>query len=252
MPYINVAGVRAFYSRPDSLSHGKVVIMVHGARGNHKVWRPQIESLSEDHTPIAIDLPGHGQSGGRGSTSVEEYREFLEALIDGLGLDRFVLAGHSLGGSIALSYTLGRSDAEGLVLVGSGASWDVPMEYIDLWRSDPDKALREGVKRNFPPETPQSIVDYYLSEIATAGPEVGAGDLLAGNSFDIRSRLKEIEVPTQIICGDQDMFLHKSMAMNSAIEGSRFDCVKSAGHYPTIEQPEATNQILRRFLDSLD
>ena len=226
--------------------------MVHGARGTHRVWQPQIESLGEDHMPIAIDLPGHGQSEGRGSTSVEEYREFLEALIDALGLGRFVLAGHSLGGSIALSYALLHTEIEGLILVGSGARWDIPMEYIELWRSDPDKAQREGLKRNFSQGTPQSVVDYYLKEIATAGPAVGAGDLLAGRNFDTRSRLNEIKVPTQIICGDRDIFLQESMAMNSAIRGSRFDCVKSADHYPTIEQPEATNQIIQRFLDSLD
>ena len=68
MPFATVKGRKAYFSCPRPLAEGTVgrtIVLVHEATGNYTAWRPQIQSLQADHTPIAIDLPGHGQSEGR-------------------------------------------------------------------------------------------------------------------------------------------------------------------------------------------
>ena len=110
MTHIQVNGERAFYASPHDVAggdrRGKTVLLVHGARSNHRIWAPQLQALARRHTPIAMDLPGHGESEGSGSTNVSEYRDFVKALVDALGLESFVIVGHSMGGSIALDFTL--------------------------------------------------------------------------------------------------------------------------------------------------
>ena len=48
---------------------GQTVLLIHGATDNHKIWHHQMEALSKDHSPVSVDLPGHLDSGGRGSTT---------------------------------------------------------------------------------------------------------------------------------------------------------------------------------------
>ena len=87
------------------------------------------------------------------------YTEFLEGLVDELGLGGFVIAGHSMGGSIALEYTLRHPErVTGLVLIGSGARWGIPSERTSLWHTDPERARRETAQRNFSKSTPRSVV----------------------------------------------------------------------------------------------
>ena len=86
MPHVQVNGKSAFYASPRDIAagqkKGKIVLLVHGARSNHRIWAPQLQALAPWHTPIAMDLPGHGDSEGSGSTKVSEYRDFVKALVD--------------------------------------------------------------------------------------------------------------------------------------------------------------------------
>ncbi|MFQ5933172.1 MAG: alpha/beta fold hydrolase [Dehalococcoidia bacterium] len=253
MPLVTVNGRKAHYSCPNPLSDrkGKVVLLVHGARGNHKVWLPQIEFLVAEHTPIAIDLPGHGDSEGSGSTRVAEYRDFVRGFVEALGISELVMAGHSMGGSIALDYTLHCPGVKALIPVGSSASWEIPEESIELWRTNPEKAKMEGQRRNFAKNTPESIVELNARNNAGTLPLVAAGDLEACSSFDVLASLDKIDVPTCIICGVEDAYAEGSRILHSKIAGSRLEWVEDAGHFPTIEQPEVTKGLLRDFLNSL-
>ena len=90
---------------PPDLSRGRKVILIHGAGGNGNTWHYQIESLAPKHSPIALDLPGHGRSSGvEGLMSIRDYSEFLAHFMDTLGIDSAVLAGWSMGGAIALAF----------------------------------------------------------------------------------------------------------------------------------------------------
>jgi pimeloyl-ACP methyl ester carboxylesterase len=79
-------------------------------------------AIADGHDPVAIDLPGHGQSPGSGFRGVGDYTYFAVELTKALGWDRFVIAGHSLGGAIALLTALHHGELlDGLILVDTGA-----------------------------------------------------------------------------------------------------------------------------------
>lgn len=255
MAFVTVNGKKAFYTCPRDVAggetRGKVVLLIHGARSNHKIWAPQIRALAWSHTPIGMDLPGHGESQGTGSTDVSEYREFVKGLVDALGLQKFVMAGHSMGGSIALDYALHYPGVEALIPVGSAAKWAIDQEYIAALRADPEEALKKYGRRNFAKSTPGAIIELNNWNNKTIEPSVGVGDLEACNGFDVLANLGKIDVPTCIVCGEEDQYAEGSRILNDRIAGSQVHWVKDAGHDPSIEQPLATNRIFLEFLGSL-
>ena len=255
MPFISVSGNDVHYECPNPIGErkGKVVILIHGATDNHKVWNPQIVSLAREHTPIALDLPGHGESEGSGSTQVSEYRDFVKGFVDALGLTEFVLTGHSMGGSISMDFTLRYPGVTGLILVGSSASWDIPQESIDLWKTDPQAARDRGAEMSFGKTTPKSIIEQHQRDGAGISAMVAAGDLQACQAFDIVSEVDQIKVPTLIICGDEDLYaVEGTKVLHEKTAGSRLEWIKGVGHDPSIETPDLTNQLMGDFLNELD
>ena len=214
MTHIQVNGKRAFYASPHDVAggdrRGKTVLLVHGARSNHRIWAPQLQALAPWHTPIAMDLPGHGGSEGSGSTNVSEYRDFVKALVDALGLESFVIAGHSMGGSIALDFTLNYPGVEAYIPVGSAPQWNIDSDYIDIYRTDPERAVRESAGRNFSKSTPRAIVELNEWNNKSTPIAVGIGDLEACNAFNQAPHLGDVKVPTCVICGEEDLYVDGS------------------------------------------
>ena len=93
-------------------------------------WPGELRRLP-DHEVYALDLPGHGRSGGPGRTDIGAYAEVVREFADALKLPAFVLGGHSMGGAIALEFALRYgSRLAGLILVGTGARLRVAPEIL--------------------------------------------------------------------------------------------------------------------------
>ena len=255
MAHVVVDGKRAFYTCPQDIAkgerRGKVVMLVHGARCNHKIWAPQLEALAEAHTPIGIDLPGHGESEGSPPRDVAASRDFLKGLVDALGVERFVIAGHSMGGSIGLDYALHYSGVEALILLGAAASWEVPQELLDLFRNDPEEGMRRGKEINFAKDTPLAIRELHERNNSTTAHSTTVADFEACNAFDVLADLDKIDVPTCIACGDEDAYVDGTHVLIEKMPGAEVRWIEAAGHEPTIEQPEATNRVFLDYLGSL-
>src|SRR5512134_372611 len=102
---------------------GPDIALIHGMAGSSRTWRDVIPLLARDHTVIAPDLPGHGESAKPlGDYSLGAYASGLRDLIGGaLGIERATLVGQSLGGGVAMQLAYQHPElCERLVLVGSG------------------------------------------------------------------------------------------------------------------------------------
>lgn len=106
----------------DGGAGGLPVVFVHSFAGDHLHWAAQIDHLRAQRRVIAFDLRGHGRSASpaSGAQSVDALADDIQAVIDGLQIDRFVLVGHSMGGAASLAYA-GRHPLRvaGLMLVGT-------------------------------------------------------------------------------------------------------------------------------------
>ena len=124
MPEINVNGTTINYVGSEEIDPSRpTLLLIHGAGQRLATWRFQTGLLDDAGVNYVIpDLPGRGGSGGNGLLSIEEYKDFIKDFADALGLGELILAGHSMGGGVALNFALDYPEkVKALVLVGTGA-----------------------------------------------------------------------------------------------------------------------------------
>lgn len=101
MPSLTLPDLQLAYRRQGS---GPPLVLLHGWPEWSAVWRRNIPALAESHDVVAPDLRNFGDSVGAEARSVEHYVDDLEALADGLGLERFGIVAHDVGGFLAQDY----------------------------------------------------------------------------------------------------------------------------------------------------
>ena len=118
-------------------------IFVHGVLNDHSVWILQTRYLAHHGwNVLAVDLPGHGQSGGDPPASVEAASEFVLALMDAAGLTKAALISHSFGSLIALETAARAPDrVSHLVLVGTAFPLKVAPALMEASQNNPEKAI---------------------------------------------------------------------------------------------------------------
>ncbi len=119
----------------DTGSGGVPVVFVHSLAGNAGHWLRQLEHLHGERRAVALDLRGHGQSDPPrdGDYSIESMAGDIDVVVNALGLQRIVLVGHSMGGSVSIAYAgLHPEKVAGLLLADpSGDARKVPKEQMD-------------------------------------------------------------------------------------------------------------------------
>src|SRR5512133_3755617 len=117
------------------------LVLVHGAGAASDDWPPELRALPGRRV-LAVDLPGHGAAPGPAPGSVAAFASAVEALLDAHGIASAVIAGHSMGGAIALTLALERpARVAGLVLVSTGARLRVAPEALAFSASPEGLAL---------------------------------------------------------------------------------------------------------------
>ena len=259
MEYVDVVGTRiAFQRRGD----GPCLVLLHGAVSDSRVWRVEVESLSDVFTVVAWDAPGCGGSSDPPEHfRLPEYAQCLAQFIRTLGLERPHLLGHSWGSALALElYRQRPSIVRSLVLVGAYAGWagSLPpdqvaqrlafaMRIADLPPSTFDPASMPGLFSDAMPENRRSELATIMSEIHPAGTRTMARALAEA---DLRDVLTQIEAPTLLIHGDEDERSSLDIAneLHAAIPGSQLTVMHGLGHECYLESAEAFETVVRSFL----
>src|SRR5215475_11550646 len=186
MPSIVIDG-RTIHYHAAGGGAGQRVLYVHGTGCNGAVWGPHMSALAARHATVAIDLPGHGQSSGPGFRGVADYAHFVVELARRLGWERFVLAGHSMGGAIALLTALYHPELlAALVLVDTGARLRVDPRLLRAAGEAARSGRSPAADRSwaFAATTPASVVDAVADLTASTDPAVTYADWIADDTFD--------------------------------------------------------------------
>ena len=226
------------------------LIFIHGSGGCKEVWRYQTEHFPEAD---AIDLPGHPY--GEPRTSVDSYVEWLRSYVRGCSYHDVVLAGHSLGGAIALLYALKYpDDLKGLIIISSGVRLRVGNIYLEMLeqaQSNPH-ILENYFNQSFGSITPdfrEILQRRYLEN----GSAVVLNDMLCCDKFDIMDTVYKIKLPTLILCGSNDIMTPPkySRYLASKIEGSKEIIIEGVTHMVFAEKPAVVNKAIKDFLNNL-
>ncbi len=237
------------------------ILFVHGAANDHSVWHmPARYFAHHGYAVAALDLPGHGRSGGRPLETVGEMAAWLGRARASLDLERAVLAGHSMGALIALCAAAddpARTDR--LILLGPSAAMPVHRELIDAARRNDRKAIdlitywglsaasQIGGHRN--PGLWMNGGGQRLLERAADG--VLATDLAACAAFaDGEARARAVAAETLLILGERDMMtpIKGGLALADQIPKARRVALAGCGHMMLAERPNETLDAMRDFL----
>ena len=254
MPYLTVEGLKVRYVHRWPVPAGTPsVVFIHGAGGGHQHRRYQVRDLPHSPT-FAPDLPGHGRSEGPGRESIQAYGDWLVSFLDEAGLERPVLVGNSMGGSIGLDVAL-RYPARiaGLGLVATGARLRVAPTILEGIRTEPQDTIHLIGDWTFGPEAPAEMVRQGRRQMAEIPRDVIYGDFSACDAFDVMHRLGEITAPAVVICGTADAMtpVKYSTYLRDHISGARLHLVEGAGHMVMLERPDAVAKALAGLLETL-
>ena len=234
------------------------LFFIHSSGSDHSAWSHQYARLHKKYNIVAIDLPGHGSSGGNGEADVEAYCLGVKKLLDIFDLKRAVLIGHSLGAAIALRFALNYSqEIAGIVLVGGGMKMPVNPVFLKFLRTNP-------------PEVPAEVIDlicrYSLAKenrskfsvplkksLSQSSVKVLYGDLSACNNLDLTKETGKIIVPALIICGAEDKMTPPDLSRQlfAGISGATLEIIEGAGHMVMLERPAEFNTSLEEFAASI-
>jgi pimeloyl-ACP methyl ester carboxylesterase len=225
---------------------GEKILFLHGAGGSMASWyfQKRLQTVCE---VLLVDLPGHGRSGGEGLRSIEGYAESVRTVIMENGLEGCYVAGHSMGGAIAISLALASPELlAGLVLVGTGARLKVFPKILEGILNDKEETVRAIMGFAFSKKAPADLVERGYAEMMASPKEVIHGDFSACSVVDLMEGVKSIDLPTLVIAGADDGLTPVKYAeyLNREIRGSRLAVIRDAGHMVMLEQPEETNRAI--------
>jgi pimeloyl-ACP methyl ester carboxylesterase len=248
------------------------IVLLHGTSASLHTWEGWAQALRTKRRVIRFDLPGFGLTGSNAENdySTDAYVTFLRAVMDSLDVQRFVLAGNSLGGQIAWAAAAAMPHrVERLILVDAGG---YPPESLTTPPSLPlgfRIARTPGLRLLMQYTLPRGIVESSLRKVYGDGSKVTPElvdlyfdmALRAGNRQALARRieqgytgnvalLKDIKIPTLVLWGGKDRLLPLEAAQRFErdIPGAKLVVFDDLGHVPQEEDPVRTVAEVRRFL----
>ena len=220
----------------------KSILFIAGAGMDHRLVRAIRLSDSEYNKPLIIDLPGHGESKGPSSNSIEYYGQFLIKALEPYELKDLSLCGHSMGGLIALDMVLNHNfEAKDLILVNS----IYPTRVADALLAK--AKVGNGGAANF-------IIKYGLyrrllgmrNAFSEADDLVMLDDLNACNNYELDlNDIKNLDIPISIILGSKDRLVDlKAVESFIDIVPSQTYTMEEVGHFSFFEDPEELSRLI--------
>ena len=232
----------------------QTLFFVHGSGGDHRIWVEQYSRLQDEFNIAAVDLPGHGESEGRGEETVSAYVEWVRKTIEALAVKKPVLIGHSLGAAISLVFAIKHGEMlTAIVPVGGGARMPVNEMILKGLKTDPGSVIALAAKFSVTKANRERLSKTVVEGLSRANPDVLHDDLVACDRLDVAEGVKRIAVPTLVMCGADDKMTPPALSQFLAdnIPGARLSLIENAGHMVMMENAEAFNDVLKTFALSL-
>lgn len=231
------------------------LVFVHGWSCDRSYWSHQLSSFAARYQVVTIDLAGHGKSGvGRQEWTMPAFGDDVLAVVEKLGLEELVLIGHSMGGDVIVEAALHLAGRVlGLVWTDVYSSLGQPRtrEQIEQFRApfreDFVTATRDFVRRMFVPGSDAELVDWVVTDMSAAPPEIAVDALVhaVSNERAILAGLRELTAPVVAINADY---------RPTDIEALRRHGVKTVlmpgvGHFLMMEDPDTFNRLLSETIE---
>jgi len=245
---------------------GDAVVMIHGLGASGRIWQAQKDFLHTDFQVLALDLPGHGQTGWM-PVSLTEMAMDIRQIISNLEISHFSVVASSMGGLVALELYRMVPD---LIMRMSMAGFIPKFAAGPGYPAGLDIDKIRNLSRQFDGDYPE-MLDIFFRSLFTM-EERGSGrfkqvkqmrrsealpDRQALKFFlglleqtDLRDRIASVICPLQFITGAEDYICPRAIMdwVAGHAHNARFDFIEGSGHLPFLVQADEYNRLLEDFL----
>ncbi len=248
-------GVTIVYSAAGS---GKpALLFVHGGLAERSFWDAQLKAFAQNHRVIAVDLPGHGDSGAeRKKWGLPEFGADVRAVVEAEKIDKVILIGNSLGGPVAIEAAhrlpgkaLGVIGADTFQRIDYTVTPEEARQRAEAFRRDYSGSLKQMVRQLFHPDAEPALMADAEKRMSQTPPQTAYAIFMSMSGYDLGASASKLAVPLRAINGD---------LYPTDIPGVRrikpdFDAVilTHIGHYPMLECPEEFNRRLGELVAEL-
>ena len=237
------------------------VLFIHGAGNDHSVWTLQARYFAHHgFNAVAVDLPGHGKSGGAALASVEALAGWIRDFADAVSIAKAALVGHSLGSLAVLECAARHPERVAqLALLGPAAPMTVSETLLDAAQRNDHVACElitgwsySAGKQIGGSQVPGLwLTGNALRLLERTKPGVLHADLVACNQYSAaEASAAKIRCPALAIVGARDLMAPSKNAQRliAALPDARVVTIPDCGHAQMAEQPDAVLDALRAFL----
>ncbi|HRE44464.1 MAG TPA: alpha/beta hydrolase [Terricaulis sp.] len=273
--YVDLPGNVRMHYRVEGSSDARAptLVLVHGFSASLHTWEPWVARLGDTYRIISLDLPGHGLTRAPAGyqANIDAYREIVDHFVRAQRLDRFVLAGSSMGGNVAWEYALAYPNRiDGLILVGASGWEDTRYTgeeppVFRLLRSplgplvmqlESTPMIRQGLEASF--YDPAFVTDAMVTRYARLARAPGHRDILlqmttGRRNFATPERLIPLaSLPVLILHGDTDRLVPPAHGEQfaAAIPSATLVMYENVGHIPQEEIADRSAADVRAFVDT--
>jgi pimeloyl-ACP methyl ester carboxylesterase len=234
---------------------GVPVLFVHGNSGNLTQWRAQLDHERKSRRAVAFDLRGMGMSdpARNGDYSIKAMVDDVEAVTDALHLRRFVIVGHSYGGSVVAAYAARHPERlVGVVFADSAGNVKIdPAQakaFLDKIRTNKDPVVQQW----FAPilkSSRDAVKNAVLESVHNTPADVIAGALSGILDIDMNALLASYHGPRLAIAAIE---IESPASLHVQFPDMRVKKISGTGHWLMMDKPDEFNALLDEFLATLD
>jgi len=257
MPFAKLNGV-TLYHRAAGRPGGRPLVLVNSLGTDARIWDGVIERLAQRYHVVSYDKRGHGLSEAPpGPYTLDDHVADLAALADHLELEKFALAGVSVGGLIAQGFAIAHPERlAALVLcdtaakVGTAELWNARIEAVTGRgiASISEAILERWFTRAFREQRPVELAGW--RNMLERSPVGGyAGTCAALRDADLRAQVGQIRLKTLAVVGEEDGSTPPELVRETVgmLPNARLEIIEGAGHLPMIEQPERLAELMTDY-----
>ena len=270
--FITVQGMQVHLRDEGPRDDPNPIVLLHGTSASLHTWEGWAEALRGQRRVIRFDLPGFALTGPNPENdySVEQYVRFVTAMVDQLGVQKFVLGGNSLGGQIAWATAVALPqrvsslilvDASGYPMESATTPIDIPLGFqlarFSIFKPLVENTLPRGLVQKSvqavygdPSKVTPPLVDLYYDMTLRTGNRAALVRRIQQGYTGKTDDLARLKMPTLLLWGGRDRLIPLVFGERFArdIGGSKLVVFGELGHVPHEEDPALTVAEVKKFL----